>query len=252
MHVRSFSCKRDHLTIRGREYRPEGSRLPVVIISHGFMANQGTVKKYAKAIAQMGYAAFTFDFNGGGLWSKSDGKTEEMSVLTEKADLESVISYVKTLPYTDSGRIVLMGCSQGGFVSALTAAGMQKEILALILFYPALCIPDDTRKGQMMFARFDPENIPEQMKCGPMMLGRCYAESVIGMDAIEETAKYDGPVLLLHGTEDFIVNVSYARRAAEAYPHGTYREIPGAGHGFRKKEDMTALAEVERFLGKVF
>lgn len=31
----------------------------------------------------------------------------------------------------------------------------------------------------------------------------------------------------------------------EAYSHGTYREISGAGHGFRKKDDVTALAEVE-------
>ena len=32
----------------------------------------------------------------------------------------------------------------------------------------------------------------------------------------------------------------------------TDREIPGAGHGFRKKDDAAALAEVDRFLGKFF
>ena len=36
-----------------------------------------------------------------------------------------------------------MGCSQGGFVSALVAAKNNFPIEKLVLFYPALCIPDD-------------------------------------------------------------------------------------------------------------
>ena len=37
--------------------------------------------------------AYVFDFNGGGLGSRSDGKMTEMSVLTEAADLEVVLDY---------------------------------------------------------------------------------------------------------------------------------------------------------------
>ena len=67
----------------------------------------------------MGYVAFTFDFCGGyAMCGKSDGKTTEMSVLTETKDLKAVIEYVRNLSYTDSEKILLMGCSQGGFVSA--------------------------------------------------------------------------------------------------------------------------------------
>ena len=46
-----FECVRDGLTIRGTEYRPEGENLPVAIVSHGFMANQDTVRHYAKILA---------------------------------------------------------------------------------------------------------------------------------------------------------------------------------------------------------
>ena len=42
-----FSCLRDGLTIRGYEYRPQGEKLPIAIVSHGFMANLMTVKHYA-------------------------------------------------------------------------------------------------------------------------------------------------------------------------------------------------------------
>ena len=32
----NFSCTKGQLTIRGTEYRPEGNKLPAVILSHGF------------------------------------------------------------------------------------------------------------------------------------------------------------------------------------------------------------------------
>ena len=51
-----FHCSRDGLTIRGREYRPEGDCLPPIIVSHGFMANQSSVQHYAKRLAQWGFA----------------------------------------------------------------------------------------------------------------------------------------------------------------------------------------------------
>lgn len=83
-----FSCTRDGLTVRGCEYRPAGENLPIAIVSHGFMANMMTVRHYAELLAEMGYAAFCFDFCGGCvMMGKSDGKTTAMSVLTEVKDL---------------------------------------------------------------------------------------------------------------------------------------------------------------------
>lgn len=254
-----FECPRDGLTIRGTEYRPEGENLPIAIVSHGFMAFQDTVRQYAKALAELGYAAYCFDFCGGSVVKgKSDGKTTEMSVLTEVKDLESVIVYVKTLPYVNPNEVLLMGCSQGGFVSALVAAKQKEQISKLVLFYPALCIPDDARAGKMMFAKFDPDNIPERMNCGPMKLGRCYVADVIGMDPYQEIKPYPGKVLIVHGTSDNIVHPEYAKRAYAAYeettPKGVTAEervqlhiIEGGGHGFSKKHDREAIEILKKF-----
>lgn len=254
--VRDFACIRDGLTIHGTEYRPNGSHLPAAIVSHGFMANQKTVLHYARHLAEMGYAAYCFDFNGGSVaGSKSDGKTTEMSVLTEVMDLEAVIDYVASLPYIDGTRILLMGCSQGGFVSALTAARHGKQVSKLVLFYPALCIPDDARAGKMMFAIFDPHNVPEIVKCGPMKLGRRYVTDVLEMDPFAEIVPYLGPVLIVHGTRDGIVHPDYARRAYEAYrgrpdPNApAYLEmIEDGGHGFSRKHDKAAIEHLTRFI----
>ena len=78
-----------------------------------------------------------------------------------------------------------------GFVSALVAAKHPGLVDRLVLLFPALCIPDDARAGKMMFAQFDPQNIPEYIHCGPMKLGRCYPADVIDMDPILRAAPTD-------------------------------------------------------------
>lgn len=242
-----FECRRDTLTIRGTEYRTAGEQLPVAIVCHGFMAFQDTVRHYTKELARMGYCAYCFDFCGGSVVKgKSDGATTDMSVLTEVRDLEAVIAHVQSLPYTGQ-ELLLMGCSQGGFVSALAAAKHPEWVWKLVLFYPALCIPDDARAGKMMFARFDPQNIPERIDCGPMKLGRCYPADVMDMDPFAEIQGYGGPVLIVHGTQDSIVRPEYAQRAGNSYVCAEVRMIQGGAHGFSKKHDALAMEYLREF-----
>jgi len=253
----TFSCMRGSLTIRGTEYRPAGSDsdLPIAIVCHGFMAFQDTVRQYAIELATLGYAAYCFDFCGGSvIKGQSDGKTTEMSVLTEVTDLEAVIAYTRSLPYTNSENVLLMGCSQGGFVSALTAAKLKDEISGIILFYPALCIPDDARAGKMMFAKFDPKNPPELIRCGPMKLGKCYPNDVMNMGPFDEISAYPGKVLIVHGTKDRIVAPSYSERAKDAYLSSfpdrsvTLKIIEKGAHGFSRKHDAAAIEYIREFV----
>lgn len=245
--IRRFTTERDGLTIAGRVYGTVYENMPAVILCHGFMADSSMCAPYAKLIAELGYLCFTFDFCGGSLMNRSEGKTADMSVLTELQDLKAVLSYVRELPYVNRKRISLLGCSQGGFAAALCAAQMPEMIRSLTLLYPAFCIPSDARKGHMMFARFDPADIPEIIRCGPMRLGAGYVKDVIDMDPYREIHGYEGPVLYLHGTKDRIVNVSYARRAKDEYPSCVYREIEGAGHMFRGKYERQAKAYIRDF-----
>jgi len=257
----TFECERDGLRIRGTEYRPAGDHLPIAIVCHGFMAWQDTVRHYAILLAEMGYASYCFDFNGGSaMKSKSEGQTTDMSVLTEVRDLEAVIEHLRSLPYVNVNEIFLMGCSQGGFVSALVAAKNKYPIQKLCLFYPALCIPDDARAGKMMMAKFDPANVPEQLNCGPMKLGKQYVTDVINMDPFLEIKSYNGQVCIVHGTADKIVNIDYAKLAKEAYkstkPEGMEEEkrirlhiIEGGGHTFSKEQDAIAMEKIREFIG---
>ena len=218
----AFTCQRDALTIRGFEFLPKvpdssGAGLSAVIISHGFMSDHRETDTYARYFAEKGYAAYTFDFCGGGPKSSSDGLSTDMSVRTEILDLKSVIHYVKTRPYIKSGEISLMGCSQGGLVSAVAAGELPDEIQRLILFYPAFCIPDDARTGRLQGTSYDPVNPPETITVRKMKIGRIYPLDARNINVYEEILPFRGPVLILHGTADPVVNIGYSRQAWLTY-----------------------------------
>lgn len=127
------------------------------------------VKGYGEAFAEEDYVTVCFDFCGGGWASRSGGALLDMSVLTEKADLQAVLEEVKQWDFVDIGSICLMGNSQGGLVTALGAAEHKEEIRAVILIYLAFCIYDDVH------AMFDsPEEIPETHSLLGRRLGNRY------------------------------------------------------------------------------
>ena len=253
LQITPFRCKRGDLTIRGEEYRTQAGRLPILIVSHGFMANMGTVRQYALAAAELGFAAYIFDFCGGCAHGKSDGLMTDMTVWTEVEDLRAVVDYARSLPDNDPERVTLMGGSQGGFVSALLAAELGERVERLVLLYPALCIPDDARAGKNLMFTFDPANVPDVIGKGPLKLGGDYVRTMQPVDPFEAIRPYPGPVLIVHGTEDKIVNPRYSERARDAYNSTDPRRcqlavLEGAGHGFDKRADEAALELLRPFL----
>lgn len=212
------------------------------------MANQKHIKPYAEYLANMGYVVFTYDFCGGGLMSKSDGKFKDMSIDTEKRDLLCVIDYVARLDYVDSSKLILAGESQGGFVSCMVAS--ERNVDKLILLYPALCIPDDARKGKMLFMQFDPENIEDTLKCKLFRFSPEYPKSASSLNIYEIITKIPAPILIIHGSKDGIVNIDYAKRAREKAVNANSRLIilDGAKHGFNKRQIKIANEHIKAFL----
>ena len=130
-----LGVSRDGKEIYGVVYIPEGAgeKLPAVIYSHGFGGTHRAGADYARYLAQRAYVVYSFDFCGGAPGSRSDGSTLEMSIFTEQADLEAVMDMVQGLDYVDDDNLFLMGTSQGGVVSAITAAEHEDEVAGLTL-----------------------------------------------------------------------------------------------------------------------
>ena len=101
-----FEVMRDGLRLVGTKFVPAKSNVIPVIISHGFLGRRRDIARYAKCLAVKGCTAYTFDFAGGSPLSESDGRLQDMSVLTERADLMAVMDYVKRDPAVDYSKLV--------------------------------------------------------------------------------------------------------------------------------------------------
>jgi len=232
MKLKYFSIYSHCNTLRGIILTPKNVSFPckTVIVSHGFASNMLITFNYAKTFTKAGYIAVLYDFcmSGSGI---SSGKSTGMSVITEKENLTDVIDYIKKIDAVDKAHISLAGCSQGGLVSALAAAERENDIENLFLYYPALCIPDDARRGHMITAKFDPEHIPDKFKAIYVKLSKKYAEDAAKLDPYKEICKFKKPVLIVHGIEDKLVDISYSEKAEKSYQNCTLVRVHG-DHGF--------------------
>lgn len=233
--------------IYGKLYRPNNltGKQPIIIYSHGLGGNYEILENFAKALAEKGITGYAFDFRGGGEKSQSSGKTTDMTVLTEVDDLTNIISTVKTWDFVDSSKVILLGESQGGAVSALTASEMPNDIAGLITFYPAYAMVDDSK------AKYPNINeIPDVTRhFGIIDLGRQYFIDAQNLNPYAKIGRYNKPMLLVHGSADNIVNIKYSEQASQVYPKVTYHVIDGAGHGFNEKNHFEqALGYVETYL----
>ena len=208
-------CKNGDLNIYGKFYYPEGfdasQKYPVVIMSHGLGSRAEMVEraKWPKAVTEKGFIAYAFDFCGGGMNSLSDGDFMEMSVLTEASDLNAVIDFVKSQAYADPDNLFLLGQSQGGFVSAITAASRPEEVKAMVLVYPALCLVDDLHEFVPDLAEVTGDTVETAMGT----LGAVYARDAYDIDVMNEIAKYTGDVMIIHGLNDKTVPYPYSLEA---------------------------------------
>ena len=227
--IEEFAAYKNGQKIYCLLYRPLDIPVPApaVIVSHGFGCTHADVEGYADFLAASGYITCIFDFCGGGEGSLSDGDMIHMSLFTEVDDLLSVIAAVSGMPDVDPGHLFLMGTSQGGVVSAMTAAARPDCTAGLILLYPAFVMADHAREEFGCAG-----NIPETYDKMGRTVGRIYAETLLDLDFFSVIPSYEGDVLIVHGDADTIAPVSYSRRAAEAYRSASLVVVPEAGHRF--------------------
>lgn len=232
-------CKNGSSNIYGQFYYPEDfdktQTYPIIIMSHGIGSTSQMVEraKWPEKAAQDGYVVYSFDFCGGSLNGFSDGNFMDMTVLTEKEDLSAVIDFVKTKDYVDQDHLFLLGQSQGGLVSALTAVEREEDVAAMVLVYPAFCIADDAREA---YASID--DIPDGTAEMPVgTVGSEYVKAVYDLDVYDTISAYDGDIMLFHGINDSLVPYSYSEKAIEkAYTGKGSMLVPIYGkkstHGF--------------------
>ncbi|MCI9285671.1 MAG: alpha/beta fold hydrolase [Muribaculaceae bacterium] len=221
-------------------------KCPFVILCHGFCGNmQGALfDDISAGLLREGIGVMRFDFNGHG---RSDSRLEDMTVVNEIEDLKQVISWLRSQPFT--GSISLCGHSQGGVVASMTAGELgYPAIESLALLAPAAVLREDALRGDLMGNRYNPHDIPERIPLpwGGLGIGRRYVEIAQTLPIYETAARYNGPVLLMHGTFDTVVPYTFSERYHHDYDRSELVLIDGEDHGFSKDIAGTA-AKVCRF-----
>lgn len=221
----------------------KGEKQPVVIIVHGFNGTHEFGKNYFKRLNGMGYQCFTFDFPCGSLKNRSNDDTMNMSVIDEQQHLEAVVDFFRSQPDVDPERIILVGESQGGLVSALTAAKNPTKIYRLVLVFPALCIPDNWNQHYPHIA-----DIPDTTRIWNVPLGRRFFTEIRYLNPFALIGSYERPVLIIHGDKDPVVPLEYSVRASKTYKNASIVVLEGEGHGFKPQGFERSLDEIEKFL----
>jgi len=216
--------------IFGKLYLPNDNQAkkPLAILAHGYNSSYHETEAYAQTLAMNGIAAYIFDFCGGAVKSRSEGKTIEMSVFTEADDVAAIVETVKTWGFIDANRIALLGCSQGGLVAAIASSQIPEAFKAVVLVYPALMIAEHAvnvhpKEAITSETGFDVMGMP---------LSHVYYDKLIGYKVFDEMKKYKGDVMIVYGDKDPIAAGDYIERARQTYRNCEVNVVPEGAHGF--------------------
>lgn len=222
-------------TVHGDIFIPEDESFPLVIFSHGYNGYKDDFRDSASYLMDCGIASITFTFCGSGGRDPSGFGTTNMTLFTEKEDLSALMDYAKQIKGFN-GSLYLFGGSQGGMVSAMTAEERQDDIKGMILIFPAFSIPDNWNNTNYPVDRYPTEeSIPEVIDFWGVQLGRGFVYTLRDLDIFTNMPDFTKPVLILHGTTDAIVPLSYSERASKTYPNAELVIYEGEGHGFTAK-----------------
>ncbi len=260
--------------LRGMAHFPEdggqvsGVPVPAVILFHGFTGNKlephRLFLKISRALTDMGWAAFRYDFSGSG---ESDGNFEEMTLSGELAEAQTILDEVRNHPGVDSQRVSLMGLSMGGLVASLLAAMRPNQVERLVLMAPAANLRHIAMDMAARAGFAVPDNLPDEVPAelrqaiataipdvfdlGGNLVGREFGLNLLNLQPYAQSKGYEGPVLLIHGTRDEAVphQVSFRFRDVCYGSRATVHLVEGADHTFSSNLwEKEVIATIQDFL----
>ena len=195
--------------------------------------NGGAGDYWFQYMAERGYVVFTIDTRG----SSNRGRAFEQSIFRQAGkmqmeDMLAGVSYLKSLPFTDTNNMGLFGWSYGGFMTTdfmLTHPGVFK---AAVAGGPVM----DWKYYEIMYGeRYmdTPEENPEGYEA---------------TNLIKKAGKLKGKLLLIHGIQDPVVvqqhSVNFVKAAVDKGVQVDYMIYPGHEHNVIGKDRVHLYQKV--------
>ena len=239
--MKEYYINDDGIKLHAKLDMPEGvSRCPLAIVVHGYTGHmeETHIVEVAKAINEAGIATLRVEMYGHG---GSDGEFKNHTLYKWVSNMLAVVDHVGTLDFVTD--LYITGHSQGGLLVMLIAGMCPDKFKAVIPLSPAWMIPEGARKGELLGAPFDPLNIPaEIVQSEDHILSGNYARVAQTIHPEDEIARYNGPVLIIHGDKDEAVPYEYGKKAAELYKNAKLVTIEGDDHCYNNHLDKVTAA----------
>ncbi|MET7474825.1 alpha/beta fold hydrolase [Streptomyces sp. NPDC005648] len=253
--IRHHDFQHDGLILRSTLHIPDGptgTGWPTAVFVHGFSSNRLELPDFvamSRLLEANGVASVRFDLSGHG---ESDGDFFDVTITGEIAETRAVLAAVRAFDFVDSERIGLVGMSMGGVVAGIVA-GEEPRIRALCLWSPAAIAPFEIGKGHLKGRSLAAEiEVKGYFDADGHRMSPALVEDIAGLDVYGRSGVYPGPVLILHGDQDEIAPLEYARRYLDHYDGNAELDVvDGADHAWGSVPHRTALHQSTlRFLRK--
>ena len=236
-----FYIDSDGIRLHAKLDFPEGvEKGPLCILIHGFTGHMEEEHIIAaqEAINEAGVIVLRAEMYGHG---GSDGRFKDHTLYKWVTNALSVVEYARNLDYVTD--LYLCGHSQGGLLTMLIGGMCPDDFKAIIPLSPAWMIPEDARNGSVLGTSFDPQHIPEVIvSTDDWELGGDYIRVAQTIHVEDEIARYNGPVLIIHGDDDEAVPYSIAPKAAGLYKNAKLITIAGDDHCYTRHLDQVTEA----------
>jgi hypothetical protein len=187
---------------------PSNAKYPMIVISHGFVGNRiGVDRLFVKAaryFSSHGFMVLRFDYGGCGE-STGDYGSGGLDALIEQT--RHVIDYALSIDCVDPMKLILLGHSLGGAVALLTAA-VDKRVKTLVMWSAVMHPFNDIVKITGKSVYEDAVKFGQADYLG-YKFTPAFFESLSKYHPLEQIRKFNGNVLLLHGTADEVIPVDY-------------------------------------------
>lgn len=246
-------------------YEDTGGDKPVLAFSHGLLMDHSMFAPQIAALRDT-YRCISWDERG-------HGTTGQVEVLSGFTYWDAADDLAGLLAHCGVSRAVLIGMSQGGFLSLRCALRYPALVRGLVLIATQAGPEDpDQMVGNRALADFWLENGPTETlieNAERILLGGHYADAetwrrkwwhfsprhflqcltALGEreDLTPRLAEIGAPSLVVHGTEDIAIPLAPARALADGL-RADFIAVPGAGHGVNLTHPAPVNAAITRFL----
>jgi pimeloyl-ACP methyl ester carboxylesterase len=259
-----------HAQINGQNlyFEDSGGAGPAVIFSHGLLMD-GSMFAPQVAALKSSYRCIVWDERGHG--QTATGVCAPFSYYDSADDLAALLAHLGIK------QAVLVGMSQGGYLS-LRCALTHPEIVCALVLIDTQAMTEDAAKMpgyQAMLQDWAAHGLSEQTAATIeyVILGEQWPGAVAWRDKWKKTAAADllqsfqtlgarddistqvgriaVPTLVLHGDHDHAIEVPRAQAMADAIPNAQLILVPGAGHAANLTHPQIVNPAIESFLASL-